>query len=114
MNSFSALRECELARTNSKNVSDAIEKEDWDSVLIRYQDVAKNLNELLHCNIRFDDEVRTALEAGLAIVAHNCGVLDKLRLDAPAKLTRGKQFSALRKLDPIMSKVHFNLERLSQ
>jgi hypothetical protein len=113
MNSFSALRECELARTNARSVNDAIAAEDWDSVLVNYQAIARNLNDLLHCNINFDADVKVSLSEGIGIINHNCNVVERLRIDSPEKLTKGKQFTALRKIDPIISKTYFNLERLS-
>jgi hypothetical protein len=113
LNSFSALRECEMARAHLKAVNDAIAREDWDAALISYQEVSTSLNDLLQCNIAFDKDVSDYLSEGMVIIGNNCGVIEKaLRADAK-KLTKGKQFAALRSLDPIVSKARFNLERLS-
>jgi hypothetical protein len=113
LNSFSALRECEAARLNANSINDAIAEQDWDKTLILYQQLSKNLSDLVHCNIDFDVAVTEELQTGVDIIEVNCKVIERLQLDAPDKLTRAKQFHALRKIDPRITKTFFNLERLS-
>lgn len=113
MNSFSALRECEMARVHSKSVSDSIANEDWEGVLIGYQHVARSLNDLLLSNVAFDQDVLNSLSKGLEVLENNCSVVERSLKTDPAKLTKGKQFSALRNIEPVISQALFNLERLT-
>ena len=113
MNSFGALRECENARAQAREVNDAIGRNDWDAALVNYQGLSTSLVQLKQCNVSFDSDVISALDRGIGVIDANCAVLERaLRTDA-SRLTKGKQFSALRPLDAIIAKAMFNLERLS-
>jgi hypothetical protein len=113
MNSFNAMRECEHARSQARTVNDAIGREDWDDALVNYQQISVSLINLQQSNVRFDDEVVIDLTDGIQKIGNNCNVLERAIKTDPEKLSKGKQFAALRPIDNIIAKALFNLERLS-
>lgn len=114
MNSFSAMREAEIARSSIQGISKAIEDADWHKVLSRYHDLAGSLTELSECNINFDEDVTKDLRESFAIVDANCATIEAhLSSKKENELLVSKQKGALRPLYKLVVQVRFNLERLA-
>lgn len=113
INSFGAMRECEQARSQARRVNDAVAAGDWELALIKYQDVAVGLTHLAESNVTFDDGVAASLQEAIKRIDENCNVIERALKTDPNKISKGKQFSALRPIDTVIAKTMFNLERLS-
>lgn len=111
--SFSAMRECEHARTRARAVNDAIAAGNWEDALVKYQEVSVSFMHLCQSNVNFDPEVSKGLSDGIKTIDNNCSVLERALKSNRNNITKGKQFSALRPIDEAIAKTLFNLERLS-
>jgi hypothetical protein len=113
LTSFSALRELELARSKAINIKEAVSRDDWSSVPMLYQELAHSLMQLSESDVAFEEDVRVGIHEAVAQCEANCAVVETTLASRPDRLQRGKQLSALRKVETPLARAATNLERLA-
>lgn len=113
MNQVSALRVCEEARTHARNITKSISEENWPDVLLQYRYLSTSITDLLHGNTVLDEGVAKVLTSGIEVIDSNLNALDRAILSSRHSPSRGKEYTALHKLDVVITKALANIERIS-